>query len=242
MKRSIRMLSALLVLTLMLAMLTPAALADTLYGVIKTPTKDGSVNLRAKAGVTQSIVGWAQNGDEVEIVYQGNTWHRVRLLKNGRTGWVYGRYLTIGTSAGSNTSGNTASSAAVSGTVAQVMTKYPSSTVNLRWGAGTGYGVAGKLGRGSRLEILDQSGNWYKVYSADKNLTGWMSKTYVSLGLNARTTARVNLRYGAGTDYAVIRTLNKGQNVTVLWVGDSWSKVQVGDTTGYIFNRYYSYR
>ena len=242
MKRLAKLLSAMLVLMLALAALSPAALADTLYGVIKTPTKDGSVNLRAKAGVTQSIIGWAQNGDEVEIVYRGNTWHRVKLLKNGRTGWVYGRYLTIGASVSTNASAGTNASAAVSGTVAQVMTKYPSSTVNLRWGAGTGYAVAGRLGRGARLEILDQSGNWYKVFSPDQNLTGWMSKTYVSLGLNARTTARVNLRYGAGTDYAVIKTLDKGQNVTVLWAGDSWSKVQAGDTTGYIFNRYYSYR
>lgn len=233
------MLSVLILTALIMAVLAPASLADTLYGVIKTPTKDGAVNLRARAGVTQSVIGWAKNGDEVEIVSKGNTWHKVRVLRTGRTGWVYGRYLTF-TSAPS--SSDNADSAPVSGTVAQVMTKYPNSTVNLRWGAGTGYGVAGRLGRGARLEILDQSGDWYKVQAAGSSLTGWMSKTYVSLGLNARTTARVNLRWGAGTDYSIIRTLPYGQNVTILWVGTSWSKVQVGETTGYISNRYYSFR
>lgn len=237
MKNIRRLLSCLLLAALLLSIAAPAALADALCGIITTPTKDGAVNLRARAGVTQPIIGWALNGDDVEVVQKGNTWHKVRLLKNGRTGWIYGRYLTF---TSTSPSALPSSSAPVSGSVAQVMTKYPSSKVNLRWGAGTGYGVAARFGRGTRLEILDQSGDWYKVSSG--GTTGWMNKAYVSLGLNARTTARVNLRRGAGTDYSIIRTLPYGQEVTVLWVGASWSKVQVGNTTGYISNRYYTYR
>lgn len=240
MKKIKRMLSCLLLAAMLLAMSAPAALADALCGIITTPTKDGAVNLRAKAGATQTVVGWALNGDDVEIIQKGNTWHKVRLLKNGRIGWVYGRYLKFTSTTPSALPSYSASSAPVSGTVAQVMTKYPSSKVNLRWGAGTGYGVSARFGRGTRLEILDQSGDWYKVSSG--GTTGWMSKSYVSLGLSARTTARVNLRRGAGTDYSIIRTLPYGQEVTVLWVGSSWSKVQVGNTTGYISNRYYSFR
>ncbi len=239
MKSIRRKLSALLIAALLMACLAPAAMADALYGVIKTPSKDGSVNLRAKAGVTQSIVGWGKNGDEVEILHRGNTWHKVKLLKNGRTGWMYGRYLKIGatsSSSGSSTGAN------VSGSVAQVMTKYPSSTVNLRSGAGSDYKVVGEYGRGTRLEILDESGNWYKVQISGSSRTGYMSKNYVSVGLAARTTGRVNLRRGGGTSYAVLRTLNKGQDVTVTWVGKNWSKVRADGSTGYISNKYYSFR
>lgn len=238
MKQLKRFLSCMILAAMLLALAVPAALADTVYGVITTPTKDGSVNLRAKAGVSQSIVGWAKNGDEVEVLYKGNTWHRVRLLKNGRTGWVYGRYLkTTSSSSASSSSGG----ASVSGTVAQVMTKYPSSTVNLRSGAGSGYGIVARFSRGTRLEILDQSGNWYKVQYG--NTTGWMSKNYISLGLNARATGRVNLRSGAGTDHTILSTLSSGQSVTVLWVGSSWSKVETSSgLTGYISNRYYSFQ
>lgn len=237
MKRMKRIAAMAVSLLLILAMFVPSAMADTVYGVIKTPMKDGSVNLRAKAGVTQSIVGWAQNGDEVEVLYKGNTWHRVRLIKNGKTGWVYGRYLKITDTVSSEAS----TGVQVSGTVAQVMTKYPASKINLRYGAGTQYAIVGVCGRGTRLEILDESGNWYKVQTAGGK-EGWMSKNYVSLGLPASTTARVNLRYGAGTGYAVIRTLKNGQSVTVTWVGEKWSKVLVDGETGYISNSYYRFK
>lgn len=238
MKRTKRITAITLTLILLMTLFVPSALADALYGVIKTPTRDGAVNLRARAGVTQAIIGWAKNGDEVEVVQKGNTWHRVRLIKNGKTGWIYGRYLKFTeSSAPSSTSG-----VHLTGTVAQVMTKYPASKVNLRYGAGTQYAVVGVYGRGTRMEILDESGNWYQVQVAGSGQKGWISKNYVSLGLPAYTTGRVNLRYGAGTGYRVIRTLKNRQNVTITWVGDSWSRVNVDGETGYISNSYYSFR
>lgn len=237
--KSMKRLTALaLSLMLMFAVFVPAATADALYGVIKTPTRDGAVNLRAKAGVSQAIIGWAKNGDEVEVLYEGNTWHHVRLIKNGKTGWIYGRYLKITDSALPSSQAGVK----VTGTVAQVTTKYPSSLVNLRYGAGTQYAVVGVCGRGTRMEILDESGSWYKVQIAGSGKEGWISKTYVSLGLPARTTGRVNLRYGAGTGYQVIRTLKNGQDVDVTWVGENWSRVETGNLTGYISNSYYSFR
>ena len=72
MKRMKRLAAMVLMLALLTAVFVPSALADALYGVIKTPTRDGSVNLRAKAGVTQAVVGWAKNGDEVEINLPAN--------------------------------------------------------------------------------------------------------------------------------------------------------------------------
>ena len=238
MKKMKRIAALTLTLLLMLTLFIPSAMADALYGVIKTPTRDGSVNLRAKAGVSQAIIGWAKNGDEVEVLHRGNTWHRVRLIKNGKTGWIYGRYLRITDSMEpSSTSG-----VKVTGTVAQVMTKYPSSLVNLRYGAGTQYAVVGVCGRGTRMEILDETENWYQVQIAGSGREGWISKNYVSRGLAARTTGRVNLRYGAGTGYQVIRTLKNGQDVTVTWVGESWSRVEVNGESGYISNSYYSFR
>ena len=238
MKRMKRLTAMVLMLALLTAVFVPSALADALYGVIKTPTRDGAANLRAKAGVSQAIIGWAKNGDEVEVLYKGNTWHRVRLIKNGKTGWVYGRYLKITDSAAPST----VTGVKLTGTVAQVMTKYPSSLVNLRKGAGTQYAIAGVCGRGTRMEILDETENWFKVQIAGSGKEGWISKTYVSLGLPARTTGRVNLRYGAGTGYQVIRTLKNGQDVDVTWVGENWSRVETGNLTGYISNSYYSFR
>jgi len=224
-----------------LALLVPAwipASAQARYGVISTPQLNGAVNLRARAGAAQSIIGWAANGDEVELLYQGRTWHRVRLLKNGRVGWVYGRYLRL--SDADYASGE--AGAHLSGSVAQIVTRYPLSLVNLREGPGISYPAAGKYGRGTRLEILEECGGWYRIAVAGTDEEGWMSSSYVRAGLAGITTGRVNLRRGAGTGCAVIRTLENHTPVTVIWVGEEWSRVEADGIGGYISNSYYSFR
>lgn len=49
---------------------------------------------------------------------------------------------------------------------------------NLRAGASTKSKIIGVLKPGERLEILDQSGDWFRVKSASR-LTGWIFKTLV---------------------------------------------------------------
>ena len=75
-----RKLVILMVVCLLVTALMPCALADSVKGVIKTPAADGSVNIRSEAGVSHSIVGWAKNGAAVEILYQGNKWHKVKNI------------------------------------------------------------------------------------------------------------------------------------------------------------------
>lgn len=233
-----RKLVFLTVLCLLAASLLPCALADSVKGVIKTPTADGSVNLRSQAGVHQSIIGWVKNGTAVEILYQGNSWHKIKVESTGKTGWVYARYVRIGASSSSSGS----DSSAVSGTVASVTTKYAGSTVNIRQGAGTNYALVSAVGRGTRLSILSSSNGWYQVSVPSKGITGYISASYVSLGLPARTTGNVNFRTGAGTGYDRIGSIARNTNITVLSVGDKWSQVSWNGQTGYISNSYWAYR
>lgn len=235
-----RKLSFLLVLCLLLTAIPSIASADVLYGSIKTPAADGSVNIRSEAGVTKPIIGWAKNGAAVEILYRGNSWHKVMVVSSGKVGWVYGRYVKINSSTASS-GGVSSDSSSVSGNVASVMTKYPSSTVNIRAGAGTGYAVLAEVRRGTRMSVLGSSDNWYQVYVPSKGVTGYISKNYTSLGLAAKTTGNVNFRTGAGTGYSRIGTIGKGSSVTVLNRGESWSQVSYGGKMGYISNKYYSF-
>lgn len=238
-----RLLSLMLSVLLALALFAPAASAEALYAVVKTPKKDGSVNLRSAAGVTKSIVGWAKNGDELQILYRGNTWHKVRILKNGKVGWMYYSYIRINENASADeSSGVRPGNLGVNGTVGRVVTKYQNSKVNLRRGPSTEYGVAATLRRGDRFEILDERGNWFQVRLARNGQEGYVSKTYASEGLPAYTTGRVNLRKGGSTEYEILTTLSSGQSLTVLWIGNSWSRVEAGGYTGYISNNYYRIR
>ena len=77
------------------------------------------------------------------------------------------------------------------GSVASVTTKYASSTVNVRAGAGTNYDAVAAVTRGTRLSVLSTANGWYQVSVPSKGVTGYISASYVSLGLSARTTGNV---------------------------------------------------
>lgn len=232
-----RKISLLIILCLIVSAFASVALADGLAGVIKTPTVDGSVNLRSQGSAKYPVIGWAKNGAQVEILYQGNYWHKVRLLSSGKVGWVSAKYVKITGYADTSYTPD-----AGSATAASVSTKYPNSTVNLRAGAGVSNAILGEVKRGTRLSILSSQGNWYQVYVPSKGITAWISKTYVTLGVAARTTGDVNLRTGPSKDYSRITVIKKGANVTLLSEGASWSQVSYNGQTGYISNKYWAYR
>lgn len=208
-------------------------------GTIRTNTSGGVVNLRAQGGKNQAVIGSVRNGASVEILYTGNYWDKVRVVSTGQVGWVYKTYVSTGGSSSGSSSGD---SSYAGGMVGHVSTRYSGSSVNVRYGAGTGYGIVTSVKPGTRLSILGTSGNWYQVEIPSKGLVGYISKTYVTLGLEARTTGNVNMRTGAGTDYAKITTIPKGTNISVLSVGSGWTQVSYAGMTGYISNSYWTYR
>ena len=55
-------------------------------------------------------------------------------------------------------------------------------SANLRSGAGTSHPVVATLKRGARVEILETSGEWYRVRAADGGATGWVSARLVQKG------------------------------------------------------------
>lgn len=218
-----------LTLCLMLA-LSPMAWAAT-YGIIKMPTRDGSVNLRKGPGTSYAVVGWGLHGDEVEILKEGAKWDRVRLIKNGRTGYLFNRYL-IKTVDGTSLSGW--------GQMAHVKTKYASSTVNLRSGPSTAYASIALLRPDDKLAVLGKSGNWYEVQLMPGKKVGYIYKDYITNGVPGITTGDVNMRKKGSNSAKIIRVLPKDTEITVLNIGKKWTKIQYGKQTGYIFNKYFS--
>ena len=57
--------------------------------------------------------------------------------------------------------------------------------------------------------------------------------------VRAKTTADVNLRKGAGTNYGVIRVVGNNTAVTVTEATNTWYKVKLSDgTEGYLYAQY----
>ena len=119
--------------------------------------------------------------------------------------------------------------------------------VHFRTGAGTNYSSMGVLDTGVKVSYISESGNWTKVQYNSK--TGYICSDYLKKESSTSTTtntmyvtasAGLNLRKGPSTSYAVIKTLSKGTEVTVVSSSNGWSKVSVGGVTGYLSSDYLS--
>lgn len=219
-----------LVITLVLCLtaVMPAAMASTASSYVKLPASWTALNVRAGAGTNYAVVTWVANGDGIDVVKEGSTWSKITVAKNGKTGYINNSFIK------GLSSGSTATSAPeTKGTAAagRVSGNY----VNMRKGAGTNYGKVATLTKGTKVQIWDESGNWYYVTTLSGK-KGWMSKTYIATGFTMKTTANLNFRESANG--ALIKTLNKGTEVDVISITGSWSKVKVGSTTGYVYNKY----
>ena len=118
--------------------------------------------------------------------------------------------------------------------------------VNFRTGAGTNYSSIGVLDIGTKVAYLEESGNWTKVQYNDK--TGYICSDYLKKEQSSATTSTMyvtpdsglNMRKGASTSYAVIKTLPKGTEVTVHSTSNGWSKITANGIQGYVSSQYLS--
>ncbi|MDO4866201.1 MAG: SH3 domain-containing protein [Clostridia bacterium] len=145
--------------------------------------------------------------------------------------------------------------------LAESGTVYTTGNVNMRKGPGLDYSSIRAISADNKLEYdktaKDERGvKWYRV--SYKGRTGWISSKYVAGSKNSGgsgsssssdgqvwTTASVNLRKGAGTDYSVIRTVPEGVRLTYDKAakddrGVTWYRVTYKKRTGWISSRYAS--
>ena len=116
-------------------------------------------------------------------------------------------------------------------------------SLNLRKGAGTNYGVVTIMDKDTVVTVVDKSNkDWIKVRLSN-GTTGYCSASYLDITTDAKTVTAVNMRKGAGTSYAVIKTLASGTMLDILsFSGNSWAYVKLSDgTKGYVCTDYISY-
>lgn len=117
--------------------------------------------------------------------------------------------------------------------------------LNVRKTASTSGSVLTSLSKGSYITLISNSGNWYYVEYADGKY-GYCHKNYIKLDSGKTATVStnstsLNVRSGAGTNYAIIDTVSKGDIIIILSTSGSWSKVLYdGVKTGYVSSQYLS--
>ena len=201
------------------------------------------VHLRSGPGTNYSSKGVIASGTAITVTDTSNSeWYAVRL-SNGTTGYMFSEYISM--SGGSSSSGS--DSVPSTESTAAKTTEY----VNVRSGPGTNYTSKTVIASGNSITVTDTSNpEWYAV-KLSNGMTGYIYSIYIELqsssgggstsgGVQAKTTAGVNLRRGAGTSFGVIRVVATGTTVTVTEATNAqWYKVKLSDgTEGYIFTEY----
>lgn len=136
------------------------------------------LNVRSAATTGSSISGGLSRGSTVTIVAEQTDASGMKWGKLSSGGWVSLTYVqkiastSGGTSSGGSSSGGTSTATKYTATVT-------ASSLNVRSGAGTGYGVQGSLSRGTSVTYTEEktasNGTvWCRLTSG-----GWVSKAYL---------------------------------------------------------------
>ena len=221
---------------LLICLLLPAAASAA---TVKLAYGDGALYLRSGPGKEYRDVGTVHNGDYITVLSYGSIWSQVQT-SGGKIGYIKNLYINDGD----------ANYAAGTSYYSDRYTVYTTASVNLRSGASTGTKVITTLGRGTKLTVLGKNGGFYLVATGD-GTQGYVSSSYVSTNGSSSssgssqsgwtktvTASYVNVRAGGGMSYKVLRVLPRGTVVTVLNVGNYWTRIQYGNTVGWIKNVY----
>ncbi|MBQ8797538.1 MAG: SH3 domain-containing protein [Oscillospiraceae bacterium] len=120
-----------------------------------------------------------------------------------------------------------------------------SGSLNVRSSASTASRIVSTLRKGSYITLISKSGSWWKV-EYGKNLYGYCHADYITVvegtpATVATQSGSLNVRSGAGTNYAVQAQLAKGETVLRLTEKNGWTRVLYhGTKTGYVSSKYLS--
>ena len=217
------------------------------------------LNVRSGPGTSNSVIGSLKRGNSVAVKAKSNGWYKVSY--GSGTGWVCGDYLSVGQSSPAKAPAQSKpSSPSSSGGSAGRISGTGGAGVNVRSGAGTGYGRIGGLGEGASVTIVGQSNGWYQIKYGSG--TGWVSSQFVKKGsggssggsssggsssggststagyVSGTGGAGVNVRSGAGTGHSRIGGLAEGASVTIVGQSNGWYKIKYGSGTGWVSSQF----
>lgn len=109
------------------------------------------------------------------------------------------------------------------------------SALNVRKGAGTNYAINTSFKKGATCKVTDEKINGTTVWG--KTSKGWISMTYASFK-GKITASALNIRKGAGTNYAAVGTYAKGATVTVTEMKANGSTIWGKTSKGWISMAY----
>lgn len=225
MRRSFKLIFALL-LAALLMLLATSALADTLrFGTVRGAA---NVNLRAGASTRTDRIGSYEKGTWLRITGESGSWYKVKG-PDGKAGYMSKDYVYV--------------SSAAKGVIGIVDS---TGNVNLRASASWNGRIIGAYPDGMPCILLSEAGDWYHV-SVDGQAgyinADYIDKKYMTYSPDVATVVTknggsLNMRKGPGKDYGVVKAFKNGSYVMVIQEGDGWWKVAADGYVGFMDANY----
>ncbi|MBM7096834.1 SH3 domain-containing protein [Bacillus sp. H-16] len=204
-----------------------------------TPENQGEVtasnlNVRSQASSSSSIIGSLSRGTKVDLYEKSGSWYKVNV--NNRWGFIHADYVKI---QGSGSSGNTKP---------EQQGEITASSLNVRSQASTSGSIIGSLSRGTKVDLYEKSGSWYKV--SINNRWGFIHADYVKVQGSGSsdstkpeqqgeiTASSLNVRSQASTSGSIIGSLSRGTKVDLYEKSGSWYKININNRWGFIHADY----
>lgn len=218
---------------------TTAVSPDSKAGYINAT----SVNFRKGPATSYTSLGLLGKNTAVTVLGSSGNWYKLTVDSTGKTGYVFSRYVTLGSGASSPVIEPSAGNGGY----------INASGVNFRTGPSTRYKSQGLLAKNTAVTVTGSSGSWTKLTVTSSGKSGYVFSRYVTQ--NAASTpavvtpkeqpgfinvASVNFRTGPSSSYRSIGILHRDEAVTVLSSSGKWYKLIVNATqdTGYVYARY----
>lgn len=239
--------------------------ANVPYTAYVVNPNNRSVNVRRGPGKGYAVEGALDPGTMVEVQSVGTNWSKIYCSNIGLSGYMMNQYL-------SKKAPKVTPTPSAAPTFAPIPTPEPfinytayivsenGKSVNVRQGAGEGYGIIGSLKYGVSVIVVEHTNkNWARIYAS--GTYGYVMRKFLSTEvpgpITPSTTAiptiltstgyiyatdgeRVNVRGGPGTGYDPVLQLEAGSTVTVIEDSTTpgWTHIEYGTVRGYVMSRY----
>ncbi len=142
-------------------------------------TQGSPLNVRSDKSTEAKVVGKVAKGSKVRILGKEGEWYKVQL-KNGKTGYASSQFIQPGV-AEQETAAGAADEEGSKGNLGKgnsgmVVTK--GSPLNIRSGKSQSAKVVTKAAKGSKVRILENAGEWYKIELED-GTTGYAKREFI---------------------------------------------------------------
>lgn len=198
------------------------------------------LNLRQGAGTGFDIITTLNPNTSLNIIGQNGVWFNVRV--GTQEGWVHSNFVRLTEQTPPPPVASTPSTPTPppAGTTRAGTT---TTNLNLRQGAGTGFDIITTLNPNTAVSIIGENGAWFNVLVSGQE--GWVHSSFIqqqatppsttnNTNQAGTTTAHLNLRQGAGTNFDIITTLNPNTSLTILGQNGAWFNVRVGTQEGWV--------